>query len=313
MCVFPRVHPDWSQALRWGVSLVAAMLFFASILAHELAHAVVAISRGLGVESITLFLFGGVATIEREPDSAKDEFVIAIAGPVMSLLLGGAFLLVAALTGGIARISGGSLGQTLAQLSPISTMMLWLGPINVILAVFNMVPGFPLDGGRVLRSVLWALTRRYRRATQWASTVGQAIGWIFVFAGLGMVLGLQLPFLGSGVLNGLWLGFIGWFLRNAAVQSQQQALVNEMLTNVPVSSLMQQNVRAVPADLRVSQLVSDFVNGGEERCFPVVENGLVAGMVCVDDIRKVKRQEWYGTSVRAIMTGNNAQNTLRPG
>jgi Zn-dependent protease/CBS domain-containing protein len=308
--VFPSLHPDWGAALNWGLGVVAALLFFASVLAHELAHALVARARGLPIRRITLFIFGGVANIEREPDSPLSEFLIAIVGPITSVVLGVLFLL---LGGFQARgLSPGAVAPFLAQLDPLATMLLWLGPINIILGLFNLVPGFPLDGGRVLRSILWALTNNLRSATRWASWVGQAVAWAFIVGGIAMVFGVELPFFGSGFVGGLWLAFIGWFLNNAAVQSYQQVVVQDILEGVPVARLMRSEAPTVSPDIPVAELVDRYLMQTDERAFPVVEGDRLAGLVCLEDVRRVPRQDWDTTPVRQIMTPAAELDMLAP-
>jgi Zn-dependent protease len=239
--VFPELHPDWGPALVWGTALVASLLFFASVLAHELSHSVVAKANGIPVRDIRLFLFGGVSNIQREPSSPGVEFVMAIVGPLTSIGLGVIFLFLSgAMAAGLDVVAGNPL-RALAQLDPFSTLLLWLGPINIILGIFNLIPGFPLDGGRVLRSIIWAANRNLRQATQWASWVGQLVAWAFILAGISMIFGLSIPFLGSGFIDGLWLAFIGWFLNNAAIQSYRQVVVEDVLEGVTIAQVMRKD------------------------------------------------------------------------
>ena len=303
--VFPQLHPNWGATLNWGTAIVASLLFFASVLAHELAHSLVAKARGLPVRNITLFLFGGVSNIQREPASAGTEFVMSIVGPLTSIVLGVIFLLLSGATAaGSDVITGNSIGA-LARLDPPSTLLLWLGPINILLGVFNLIPGFPLDGGRVLRSVLWALTKNLRLATRWASWVGQAVAWLFIFAGISMIFGISIPFFGTGFIGGLWLAFIGWFLNNAAAQSYQQVVVEDLLGGVTVAQLMHANTPTLAPSIPVSTLVHDHIMGTDERAFPVIDNDRLVGLVCIEDVRKVPREKWDTTTVGEIMTPAN--------
>lgn len=299
--VFPRLHPEWGLALNLGISLLAALLFFASVLAHELAHSLVAKARGLPVRRITLFIFGGVSNIEREPPSPGTEFLMAIVGPLTSLLLGVLFLILGRGNLNVARISGDPL-RWIANLDPISTLLLWLGPLNILLGIFNMIPGFPLDGGRVLRSILWAFTGNIRRATRWATLVGQGIAWLFIIAGISMVFGLNIPFFGTGLVSGLWLAFIGWFLNNAASQSYQQVVIEDMLEGVHVSRLMRTPMPGIAPNLPVGELVYNHIMGSDDRAFPVMEGDHLAGLVCIEDVRKVPRSDWDKVPVSQIMT-----------
>ena len=220
--VFGGVHPDWGPALSWGTALVAALLFFGSVLAHELAHSLVARARGIPVRGITLFLFGGVSNIQREPPSAGAEFIMAIVGPLTSVVLGAILLVIGVASAGPLPNAAADPNQFLASLGPLTTLLLWLGTVNIVVGIFNMIPAFPLDGGRVLRSIFWAISNNLRKATRWASWIGQGIAWLMIVAGIAMVFGVQLPVLGTGPISGLWLAFIGWFLNSSASRSYQQ-------------------------------------------------------------------------------------------
>jgi Zn-dependent protease/CBS domain-containing protein len=297
------LHPFWSLATIWGVAVVAALLFFASVLAHELAHSLVARAQGLPVRTITLFLFGGVSNIQREPRSPGAEFLMAIVGPLTSIVLGVIFLVLGGVSAGTPVQGVTPFTTGLAPLSPPAIILLWLGQINILLGLFNLIPGFPLDGGRVLRSLLWAATHNLRTATRWASRVGQAIGWLMIIAGLAMIFGIQIPFFGTGFLGGLWLAFIGWFLTTAAIQSYRQVVIHDILEGVPVARLMRTTVPTVPATISIGDLVHTHMMGTDERCFPVLQDGdQLAGLVCLDDVRKVPRADWETTRVRDIMT-----------
>lgn len=171
---------------------------------------------------ITLFFFGGVSNLEREPESPTTEFVMAIVGPLTSLLLGFLFLALGSTAAGGVQPALSDPVKALAHLSPLSTLLLWLGQVNILVALFNMVPAFPLDGGRVFRSLLWGATNDLPRATEWASKLGSLIAWSFIIAGVAMVFGARVPFFGSGLIGGIWIAMIGWFLRGAAVSSYSQ-------------------------------------------------------------------------------------------
>jgi Zn-dependent protease/CBS domain-containing protein len=310
--VFPQLHPHWGTTLIWGTAIAASLLFFASVLAHELAHSIVARTNGIPVHDITLFLFGGVSNIQGEPPSPGVEFVMAIVGPLTSIMLGVFFLLLSgAAAAGMEVISGNTL-HALAQLGPVSTLLLWLGPINIVLGVFNLIPGFPLDGGRVLRSIFWAISHNLRRATQWASSIGQVVAWAFILAGISMIFGVSIPFLGSGFFGGLWIAFIGWFLNNAAVQSYRQVAIEDVLQGIPVSQLMRTNPPTVPSTISVSALVHDHIMGTNEHAFPVMDNGSLAGIVCIEDVRRVSREQWDLVTVGQMMTPANRLVTVSP-
>jgi Zn-dependent protease/CBS domain-containing protein len=299
---FAQIHPAWGPALSWSVAIIAALLFFASVLAHELAHALVAKAQHIPVRNITLFLFGGVSNIEQEPPSPGAEFVLAIVGPITSIVLGILFLLAAGLGLGAMGDVATNPAALASRLDPLTTLLLWLGPVNLILGIFNLVPGFPLDGGRVLRSILWAATKNLRTATRWVSWIGQAIAWLMIFGGIAMIFGTRLPFFGTGVVGGVWLAIIGWFLSNAAIQSYQRLLIHDMLEGVPVTRLMRTNVPAVAPTMSISTLVDNYILHSDERAFPVLEGDRPVGLVTLDDVRKVAREAWDTTTVGEIMT-----------
>lgn len=310
--VFPRWHPGWSMGMVWGVAFLAAFLFFVSIAVHEMSHALVGRTQGVPVERITLFLFGGIAHTTRHPESPKGEFLMSVVGPVTSLVIG----LVATFAG--SWLAAGSLEmaedpiQALARVGPAATLLLWLGPVNILLAIFNMIPGFPLDGGRVLRSLLWWATKDLRKATQYASAVGQGFAWLLIGAGLLMIFGFYIPILGTGPIAGLWLVLIGWFLNNAARVSYEQVLIHEALQDVPVSSIMHARMDLVPPDMTVDTLVSDHIMRYDQRAFPVVQQDTVRGLVCLEDVRAVPRERWSSVTVGEIMTPYQELDTVRP-
>ena len=271
--LLPRWHPDWGQAKVLATAIAAAVLFLASILLHELAHAVVGRRLGVEIRRITLFVFGGMAHMEGEPRTWQAELGMAIAGPLASLGLGVLFLILAQVIAGPIPVDPEDPARGLAQVGPVATLLLWLGPVNIILGLFNLVPGFPLDGGRVLRAVLWGLTGDLTRSTLLAATVGQAFSWILIGLGFAMMLGLRVPFFGSGALGGLWLALIGWFLGNAARQSWQGRLIEDRLGALPVSRVMHHDYREVEPDLSVLALVDQGFLALSYRAYPVVAEG----------------------------------------
>lgn len=318
--IFSQSHPQWGAA-NLIVAVIAAVLFFGSVLAHELGHALVAKAYGLRVREIRLFLFGGVSDIEREPPSPKAELLIAIVGPIVSFLIGLAsvalaLLVVSATEGWQALTIAGSPGdasELLGRLGPISTILLWLGPINVMIGLFNLIPGFPLDGGRVLRAIMWRITGDLMRATRIASVVGQLIGWTFVLMGVAMFFGAKIPFFGRGAGSGIWLAFIGWFLSSAAVRSYRGLIVQEVLDGVKVAHLMRRTGPVMPQNTSVSAAVSDWFMRSSEHAFPVVSFGdHFAGIVAAGDIRRAPREAWGTTPVSEIMTPRDALITAHP-
>jgi Zn-dependent protease/CBS domain-containing protein len=309
---FFQIHSDWPAAVTVATAIAAALLFFGSVLVHELSHSLVARSRGLQVKRITLFLFGGVSNIEREPASPGTEFVMALVGPLSSLVLGFVFWMLGVALVGSDMLTAARPLESLRGAGPLPTLLLWLGPINVILGVFNLVPGFPLDGGRILRSILWGATGDLKRATYWASRTGQVIAWLLILAGISMAFGMQIPFFGTGFVGGLWLAFIGWFLNNAAAASYRQVEIEDLLGDVPVSRLMRRDVPTVAPATPLSDLVYDRMLGTDQRAFPVVGDGRLEGLVCLEDVRRIPRAQWDATPVRSVMTPISNLAVVRP-
>lgn len=299
--VFPQWHPQWSTLTAMTTAFVAAVLFLASVLAHEYSHALVGRSRGMTVNRITLFIFGGMAQIESEPEDWKSEFWMTIVGPLTSLLLGFLFAALGMAVAGTQHLDPENPGAFVESLSPLATLLLWLGPINIVLGLFNLVPGFPLDGGRILRSLIWGATGDLRRATRYASRGGQLFAWLLMGSGFAMILGLRVPVFGTGLINGLWLAFIGWFLNSAAVASYQQLLVRQVLQGVPVSRLMHRQIQTLSPDISLQALVDDYLFSGDQRAYPVVSGGQMQGLITLHDLRAVERARWPDTRVADIM------------
>ena len=289
--ILDHFYPEWSDAQRWIAGAVVAGVFFLSVLAHEMSHALVSNRLGLPVRNITLFVFGGVANLTKEPERARDEFRIAIVGPATSLGIGVLFALAwAALlpfNDGLAGIAAN------------------LALINASLAVFNMLPGFPLDGGRVFRSIVWARNRDRLRATRTASRVGEWIAYALMAAGVAEML-----FTGS--LSGLWLLFIGFFLRNAATASYEQLLLESTLSGIRVRDVMRTRVPTVPPDVTIRQLVEDYIMRDHARCFAVMAAGELAGLITLTDVRNVPREHWGDTTVYRAMTPATRLHTVTP-
>ncbi|MCX7891333.1 MAG: site-2 protease family protein [Burkholderiales bacterium] len=311
--LFPAWHPDWPPLLAWGTALAAAALFFVSVLLHELAHALVGRARGMTIRRITLFIFGGMAHLEREPHGWRAELAMAIVGPLTSLAIGLAALAASAALVGPLELDPEHPERLLAALSAPATLLLWLGQVNLVLAAFNLVPAFPLDGGRVLRALLWGASGDLRRATRWASSAGQGFAWFLIAVGLAMAAGIRVPVFGVGLVSGLWLMFIGWFLNNAALASYRQVLVRDALENVPVARLMRRALAAVPPGLAVSDFVAGYLLASDQRAFPVEDGGRLVGMVTLADVRRVPRERWDETAVAAIMTPADALASVAPG
>jgi Zn-dependent protease/predicted transcriptional regulator len=278
---FPANYPGWGASTYWVVGIVTALALFASVLVHELSHSFVALARGHGVHSITLFIFGGVSNLKSEAEDPKDEFLISIVGPLTSFALAALFwLLVQAL----------ALGD-----SPLGAILGYLALINVMLGLFNLLPGFPLDGGRVLRSIIWAASGSLRRATEIASYVGQGFGFLLIFWGVSQVLG-------GNFLNGLWIGFIGWFLNSAAEATRQQQVLQEGLRGARVAELMNPEPPIASPTMSVQEFVFDHVVRHGQRALLVVDEGRLVGIVSITDAKELPQAAWPTTAVGAIMT-----------
>jgi len=299
---FGQMHTDWTALTQWGVAITAAVLFFMSVLAHELAHSLVARSRGVPVRNITLFMFGGVSNIQRDPSSPMDELLVTIVGPLTSFLLGAIFLISG--TGSIALSNINIMNATamLSELGPLTTILLWLGSVNILVGLFNLIPGFPLDGGRIVRSILWGITDNLSKATRWASWMGQAVAWLMIFAGMSMLFGARIPFLGSGFINGIWLIFIGWFLQSAAVRSYRKVVIQDVLDDVAVRQIMNTRVPNVPANISIEDLVNNHIMQSDHRAFIVYEGEAMVGLVTIDDVRKLDSEARSRTMVSDVMT-----------
>jgi len=294
--LFPRWHPTWGAALSWGTAFAAGVVFFASLLAHELSHSVVAKLRGIDVPRITLFVFGGVSELQREPDTPATEFLIAIVGPAMSALLGVVFTWIGASLAGEAFTTQvfKDPAATMAHLGTAATLFLWLGPINLMLAFFNLVPGFPLDGGRVLRAILWGISGDLQRATLWASNMGRLFAWTLMGVGVFQALG-------GALVQGIWLLLIGWFLNNAARSSYAQLLVQQALNELVVGNLMRTHFEVVPPDLPLDAFVHEHLLRSAQSTWPVVEEGKAVGLISFDDARASSEAERAHQTVRDAM------------
>ena len=293
---FREVHSAWQPSVLWSVSVLTAVLFFATLLAHELAHAVVARSRGLTVRSITLFALGGIANIEKDANTAKTEFLVAIVGPIVSLAIGLTCIAAAQSVGWSFRNgAGGAAGSVLG----------WLGSINVVLAVFNLIPGYPLDGGRVLRALLWGIYHDQDRATRTAARVGQVVAALFIGWGL-------LRFMFGPTLDGLWLAFIGWFLFMAAQATRVEQKIAQFLRDVRVADVMANDCATVDPVITVQVLVDDVLLRTGSRCVIVKRNGHVLGLITTREVRAVDRTRWSDVAVRDIMRPVDTLLTVNP-
>ena len=293
---FAFTNPQWGSTVIWGLAILTALLFFAAIVVHELSHAAVAKARGLPVKSITLFALGGVAQIEKEASDAKTEFWMGIAGPITSAIIGFVCLAIAA---GIGWTPSGS------HQSPPAAMLGWLGVINILLAVFNMIPGFPLDGGRVLRAVIWWITGSAARATRVATAIGQLVAFAFI------IIGLFRFFNGAG-FAGLWLTFIGWFLLDAARSTYAQFETIERLRGVRVRDIMAGDWTVIDAKISLQTFVHDHLLKSAKRCFVVEDNGYVVGIVTPHEVKDVDREKWPQLTVAEVMLPLEKLHAVKP-
>jgi len=291
--VFPAYYPDLDVATYWTMGVVAAAGLFASIILHELAHSAVARRDGLPIDGITLFVFGGVAEMGAEPPSPGAEFRMAIAGPIASLVIAAVCWLVA----NGAEAAGAS--------TPFVGVFAYLALINTVLAVFNMVPAFPLDGGRVLRAALWAWKGRLRWATRITASIGSAFGILLIALGV-------LSVLGGNFIGGMWWFLIGLFVRGAAQMSYQQVVVRQGLEGVPVRRIMNPEPVTVPAGISVAELVEDYVYRHHFKMFSVVDDGRLIVCVGLRHIKELPRERWATTPIREVMQACSPDNTVAP-
>ena len=296
---FPEADPDLLTPIHWALGGITSILFFASVLAHELGHSYLALRNNIPVRGITLFVFGGVAQIEREPESPGVEFRMAIAGPVVSLTL-------AALFGGL-WLLGRNIGWLAAP-------TMWLARINLLLALFNMIPGFPLDGGRVLRAIFWHVSNDFSQATRAASRIGQFIAQVFM--GLGLFI-----LAGGNLFNGLWLILIGWFLLSAADASYAQSAGMHTLADSQVEQAMARQWTVIPSQLPLSLLMAGHVlRRGGPRYFFIQREGYgydesdprPLGMVTLTDVMKIPRPLWRTTAVNKVMVAWEKLTVVHP-
>jgi Zn-dependent protease len=286
---FPSQFPGWATWEYWAIGLLATVLLFLSVLLHEFGHAAAARHYRIPVQEITLFIFGGVAQIQEEPKSASSEFWIAVAGPAVSLLLGLLF-------------SGLALVTTMPQLLAVFR---YVGYINITLFLFNLIPGFPLDGGRVLRAAIWGATHDTHKATLIAANTGRFIAYIFIFIGLTMI------FAGN-VYDGLWMAFIGWFLESAAVAQVQQQKLRDILSRYQVRQAMGADMAVIPAHITLDVLAEHhFLNGGK-RAYIVQKDGVPAGILTIHQLKRAPRADWPVTRAEQVMIPLTEANTVSP-
>ncbi|MFP4106345.1 MAG: site-2 protease family protein [Phycisphaerae bacterium] len=292
--VFPGQLPDMHWVVYLGMGIVAAIGLFASIVVHELSHSLVARRFGIPMKGITLFMFGGVAEMNEQPPSAKAEFWMALGGPAASLVIG------------LLAVGLGALGRWIGWSDIVTAVLMWIGFINFILLAFNLIPGFPLDGGRVLRAILWHFKGDLRKATHAASRVGAVFGAVLI--GLGV---LNLLFLNA--IGGLWWILIGLFVRSAAKQGYQQVLMRQMLRGEKVRRFMNSDCITVPADASVERFVEDYVYRHHFKLYPVVSDGdRLAGCVTTSEVKEIDRSEWQEKTVSDIARSCSDENSIAP-
>jgi Zn-dependent protease/CBS domain-containing protein len=277
---FPTVISGVGATTYWALGIIAALLLFISVLLHELSHSLVARSRGMTVDSITLFIFGGVSNLRSEAVTARDEFLVAVVGPLSSIVLAGIFWL---------------LGQAVPSSGALAALFGYLAFVNLLLGVFNLVPGFPLDGGRVFRAIVWGITGDLQRATMFAAYAGQAFGWLLIVWGF-------VRLLSGDFFGGLWTAFIGWFLNGAAESTRQDQLQRQTFRGVRVGSIMDPSPAVAPRNLSVHDFVFDNVLQRGHRSLPIVEDRRLIGIVTLGDAKHLPQDAWSITPLGTIMT-----------
>ncbi len=276
---YPAELKSSSQAECWFLGAVTAILLFVSVLLHELGHSVVAKHFGIAVPRITLFIFGGVSQIATEPADANKEFWMAAAGPAVSFVLAAIFW---------------ELRLILPAFPALLVLAKYMALLNLVLGVFNLIPGFPLDGGRVFRAIVWRSTGNFRRATAVATFTGRFFGFSLIFIGVWLALS-------GAVLDGLWTAFIGWFLESAAASQLQQQVLKDLLAGHRVSEMMSRDCIAVLGDLNLQELVDTYVLGSGHRCFVVTKGDQTIGLITLSEITKVPRSSWSSTKIADVM------------
>lgn len=273
------LYPSWGPLLAWVAGLAMALLLFGSVLLHELGHSLVARSQGIQVNAITLFLFGGIASIEEESKTPGQAFQVAIAGPVVSITL---FLLL-------------SLGaQFLSSTTPVGVLSRSLAEINLVLALFNLIPGLPLDGGQILKSAVWKATGNRFKGVHWAAKVGQALGWTAIVLGLATALLV-------GNYSGLWIALLGWFgLRNAYTYDRFTDL-QEALTQLKAEDAMTRDFRVIDANLSLRQFADEYLLSEKKSLYFAASDGRYRGLVQPEDLSTVERSQWEAQTVQQLV------------
>jgi Zn-dependent protease/predicted transcriptional regulator len=287
---FPQQYPDWQKAQYWFIGIFTSLLMFASVLIHELAHSLVAKAQGEEVRRITLFILGGVAQITEEPKRPWKELTMSLVGPTASIVLAIGFFVMSFLVSGVSEL--------------LKASFLYLALINFILAAFNLLPGFPMDGGRVLRALIWQATGNLKKATSIASKVGQGVAFLMIFLGILQIL--------RGNLGGFWLIFVGWFLHSAAVRGYQQITVESTLKGVRAKEIMREDFVRISGNILVKELVDSYILHKRERVFLVGDDLSLQGIVCLEDVKAIPREKWAETTVAEIMTPKERLEAVSP-
>ncbi len=288
---FPNRFPGWPQLQYWVIGVVTSLLFFASVLGHELTHSLVAKRQGEEVRSITLFILGGVAELKGEPGSPSKEFSMALVGPVSSMIIAFFFWAISLLVRDFSQ--------------PLWALTRYLALINLIVGIFNLMPGFPMDGGRVLRAIIWRVTGNLKRSTRIASLTGQAIAFLFIMFGIFLIFSRAL-------FNGLWWVFIGWFIHSAAARGYKQVVMKDMLKDIRARDLMNREFETISRDLSLQELIDEHILKRRQRAFLVFDQGQLHGIVCLDDVKAVPKENWTTTLVGDIMIPKEKLETVFP-
>jgi Zn-dependent protease/CBS domain-containing protein len=299
---FQPLYPN-SPLVYWAAGVIVSVMIFVSVLIHELCHSLVALSRGLKVSSIVFFIFGGVSNIEKEPETAGVEFIMSAAGPASSLVLGFLFMGLAYilfLPGTLFTL--GFPPAVNSQASPVIVTLYLIGWVNILLGVFNIIPGFPLDGGRVFRSIIWGITKSLHTATVIAGNVGRIFGWAFILLGIANIFGFSWWIFQAGLLGGIWLIFIGWFLTSAADSAIREQSLQEHLAGVRVKDVMNRYPECVSPATSVETVVhGSFIQRGL-KALPVCTDAGLLGIVTIADVKRIPQDQWANTPVQEIMT-----------
>jgi len=283
--LFTQKHPQWNATQHWSLGILTSFFFFGSVVFHELSHSVIAQHYKIPVVSITLFVFGGVARISQEPSKAIQEFNIAIAGPLASGFLAAAFY-------GLTLVfpDNPAVGSYRQMVGALGT---WLWETNALLAIFNLVPGFPLDGGRIFRAIVWGITKNFSKATRVAGASGKLVAYVMILSGA------WIAFHGN-FSSGIWLAFIGWFLLNAAQESVAQVAIRETLAGLRAADVMSNEVPTVAGHITLEEYGTEVLRTGR-RCHLVLTDDRLVGMMNVHTLNAVPREEWAHNSVQAAM------------